>query len=240
MTNPIRELVRGSRLYWLGVKWLRQHPIWFAILFLPTVLGLGLMVGSVMLFWEHQTDIMRALLFEPGDGWLWVLLYYVCKAFLYLAALGLSLLLGLLAANVVSAPFYEWLSCAVEKDKRGGLVEISFWRSLKQIPEELKKVLLIILVSALLFLVPGLNLLGIFVTASLVGWDFYDYALTRRGMALKQRLALARQDYWAILGMGLWLIIPFAHFILMPMAVVGGTLMALERIDTIERRGHGS
>jgi len=239
MMNPIRELARGSRLYWLGVKWLRHHPFWIFLLFIPTLLGLGLMAGSFLLFWEYQTEIMRGLLFEPGEGWLWVLLYYICKGFLFLAALGLSLLFGLLTTNVLAAPLYEQLSCVVEREKRGLVTEISFWQSLKHIPEELKKVLLIMLISLLVFMVPGLNLLGIFVTASLVGWDYYDYPMARRGWSLRQRLKEARQDYFAILGFGLWLMIPFAHFILMPMAVAGGTLMALERIDTIERRSHG-
>jgi CysZ protein len=236
MIHPIRELIRGSRLYWLGVKWLRQHPIWFLLLFLPTLIGLGLMAGALLLFWEYQTAIMRTLLFEPGEGWLWVLLYYISKGLLYLAALGLSLLFGLLTANVVAAPLYEQLSCTVEREKRGYVEEISFWQSLKYIPEELKKVLLIMIVSILVFMVPGLNLLGIFITASLVGWDYYDYPMARRGWSLRRRVQEARQDYFAILGFGLWLVIPFVHFILMPMAVAGGTLMALERIDTIERR----
>lgn len=239
MMNPIRELARGSRLYWLGVKWLRRHPLWIVLLFIPTLLGLGLMAGSFLLFWENQTVIMRALLFEPGEGWLWVFLYYISKGFLFLAALGLSLLFGLLITNVLAAPLYEQLSCVVEREKRGLLTEISVWQSLKHIPEELKKVLLIMLISLLVFMVPGLNLLGIFVAASLVGWDYYDYPMARRGWGLGQRLKAARQDYFAILGFGLWLVIPFVHFILMPMAVAGGTLMALERIDTIERRSHG-
>ncbi len=240
MINPIRELARGSRTYWLGVKWLRQHPIWFLVLFIPTVLGFALMVGSLLLFWEYQAEIMRSLLFQPGDGWIWVLVYYACKAFLFVAALGLSLLVGLLSANIIAAPIYEWISCAVERERYGRVVEISFWRSLQQIPEELKKVLLILLISILFFMVPGLNLVGIFVAGSLVAWDSYDYPMTRRGWTLRQRLMGARQDYGAILGMGLWLVIPFAQFILMPMAIVGGTLLSLERIDTIERRGHGS
>lgn len=236
MINPIRDLVRGSRLYWLGVKWLSQHPIWFLLLFIPTLLGLGLMAAALLLFWEYQADIMRTLLFEPGEGWLWVLLYYISKGLLYLAALGLSLLFGLLTTNVLAAPLYELLSCAVEKEKRGQVTEVSLWQSLKNIPEELKKVLLIMVLSLLFFMVPGLNLLGIFVAASLVGWDYYDYPMARRGWSLRKRLREAKQDYFAILGFGLWLVIPFVHFILMPMAVAGGTLMALERIDTIERR----
>jgi CysZ protein len=236
MMNPIRDVVRGSRLYWLGVKWLRQRPIWLLLLFIPTLLGVGLMVGSLLLFWEYQTEIMRSLLFEPGEGWLWVLLYYISKGLLYLAALGLALLFGLLTSNVLAAPLYEWLSCAVEKEKYGDVTEITFWQTLKHVPEELKKVLLIMVLSILVFMVPGLNLLGIFVTASLVGWDYYDYPMARRGWNLRQRLKAAKKDYFAILGFGLWLVIPFVHFILMPMAVAGGTLMALERIDTIERR----
>lgn len=232
----MRELLRGSRFFWRGVRWLKEHPFYLFLLFVPSLLGLIFMAGAWILFVEFKTEIVRHLLFVPGTGWAWTFLYYLAKGILYLAALVFAFLTGLLAANVVSAPLYEYVSCAIERDVRGSVVEVSFWRSLRLIPEELKKVLLIFLCSLALFLIPGLNLLALFATAFLVGWDFYDYPMARRGWPLRTRLTFVRKDFWAVLGMGLWLIIPLAHFVMIPLAVAGGTLMNLDRIN---RQGDG-
>ncbi len=240
MQHPIREVFRGSHMYLVGVKWLKSHPKWLFILLLTSLLSLVCMLGTLALFWEYQAEILRVILFEPGESWLWVFLYYICKVLLYLAALGLALLSGLLTASVLAAPVYEYLSCAVERERRGVVQEISFWYALKQIPEELKKVLLILSMSLVMFFIPGLNVLAILVTVWLIAWDYYDYPMARRGWRLKQRLGYGIRDGWALLGLGLWLLIPIAHFILLPMALVGGTLLSLERIDMIERRRHGS
>ncbi len=188
------------------------------------------MIGGWILFVEYRTDIVRTLLFEPGTGWAWTLIYYFCKGLLYFAALVMSLLFSLLLTNIIAAPIYEVVSSAVERDVYGSVEEISFWRSLALIPEELKKVLLIVICSLGLFLIPGLNVLSIFATAFLVAWDLYDYPMARRGWALRTRLAYVFKDFWRVLGFGLWLIIPLTQFVFVPLAVVGGTLMNLDRI----------
>lgn len=229
--HEVRELFRGSAYYWSGVRWLKQHPFYLFLLFVPSLLGLIFMAGAWILFVEYKTEIVRQLLFEPGAGWAWTFLYYAAKGILYLAALVLSFLTGLLTANVLSAPLYELVSCAIERDVRGSVAEISFWRSLRLIPEELKKVLLILLTSLAFFLIPGLNLLALLVTAFLVAWDFYDYPMARRGWPLRTRLRFVMKDFWAVLGLGLWLIIPLTQFVLIPLAVAGGTLMNLDRIN---------
>ena len=231
MVHPLRELLRGSGFFWSGLKWLRQHPLYLGLLFIPSLLGLVLMLGAGFLFVEFRSDIVRHLLFEPGTGWAWTFLYLICKGLLYLVALIMSVLMSLLVANIVSAPIYERVSCAIERDLRGSVVEISFWRSLRLIPEELKKVLLILMCSLGLLVIPGFNLLAIFVTAFLIAWDFYDFPMARRGWPLKTRLAFVMKDFWAVFGFGLWLIVPLTQFIVVPLAVAGGTLMNLDRIN---------
>lgn len=228
--HPWRDLFLGSQFFWKGVKWLRQHPFYLLLLFIPSLIGFGVMVGAWTLFVEYRTDLVRTLLFEPGNSWAWTLLYYLGKGLLYLTALVLVLLLGLLLTNIIAAPLYEVVSAAVERDVYGSVEEISFWKSLALIPEELKKVLLIVICSIAIFLIPGLNVLSLLATALMVGWDFYDYPMARRGWALRTRLAYVLKDFWKVLGFGFWLIIPLAQFIFVPLAVVGGTLMNLDRI----------
>lgn len=229
--KAIQELLRGSRTYWVGVKWLKNHPSYFALLVLPSLVALLAVVGSGVLFVDHHATVVRVFLFDPGNSWLWIFLYYLAWIVLHVVAFALVLLLGLLLGNCVAAPIYESISVVIEREMTGQVIEISFWRSLRSIPEELKKVALIGALSVLLFLIPGLNILALFAAAFLVGWDVYDYPMARRGWSLAERVKLVRSDFWAILGLGLWLVIPVLHFILLPMAIAGGTILNLERIQ---------
>jgi uncharacterized protein involved in cysteine biosynthesis len=211
------------------------------MLFVPWVIGLILMITGLSYFVQFDQTIMQWLLFEPGSAWWWQILYFLAEALVYIGAIVLTLVTGLLLANVIAAPIYEIVSVAVEKDLRQGHVgEISLWQSLKIIPEELKKVTLIILISILVLLIPGVNVLAIFVTAFLTGWDFYDYPLARRGWSFRERLDFVKGDIWAVMGLGVWMTIPFIQLFLLPLAVAGGTMLNLERLaqmtDTDRRR----
>ena len=189
------------------------------------------MVAAGSLFFKYHAILLSFFLFEPGQGWWWVILYYLALLLFYITALIAILLIGLILSNVVASPIYEAISQAIEKDLFPGFsVELSFWQSLKLVPEEFKKILLIGILSLAFFLVPGLNILALFGTAFLVSWDFYDYPLARRGLTLRERLRLARSDVWAILGMSLWFMVPILQIVLVPMAVVGGTLLSLEKL----------
>ncbi len=235
MTQAFPGVVRGFWMFVKGLKWLKQHPFCLLYLFMPSLLGLACMLGMGALFLEYRTDIVKALLFEPGSSWLWLALYFLCKGLLYLGALVLSLIFGLLLTNILAAPLYELVSVAVEKDVYGTAPSVSVWQAIRLIPEELKKALLILVCSVAVFLIPGLNVLGLLVTAFLLGWDVYDYPMARRGWSLRMRLACVIKDFWAILGLGLWLVVPLLHFVFIPIAVVGGTLLNLERTHAVSK-----
>ena len=236
MIEPLRELGRGAYTFVRGLKWLKKHPFYLLILFVPSFLGLALMLGAGALFLDYRADIVKALLFEPGSGWLWTFVYFICKGLLYLGAFVLALLLALLTVNIFSAPLYELVSIAIEKELRGKVDSLSFGKALLMIPEELKRVLLIVVCSMAVFLIPGLNAFALLVTAFLLGWDVYDYPMARRGWSLRVRLACVFRDFWAILGLGLWLIVPPLQFLFFPLAVVGGTLLNLERTQGVEKK----
>ncbi len=235
--HPFTEIMRGGRTYWKGVKWLTKHPIYLLFLLIPSVLGLLGVIGAGILFFKYYSELVGFFLFKPGQSWAWIILYYLALLLFHVGAFIAILLIGLTVSNAVAAPIYEAISQAIEKEFfpafRG---ELSFWQSFRLVPEELQKMLLIGFLSLVFFLVPGLNLLAVFGTAFLVAWDFYDYPLARRGLKFKERFQLARSDVWAMVGMSLWFMIPILQIILVPMAVVGGTLLGLEKLAKQERR----
>ncbi len=225
------NLLKGLKSYWQGVTWLKKHPGYFLLLVVPTLVGILSAFGFFSIFSEYSEQIYGYILFEPDDSFFWVLLYKVARFFVSIAVIGFALLAGFLVSNVVSVPIYDMVSVAIEKDILGHAPEISLWESMKLIPEELKKVVVILLISLGTLVLPGLNVLAVLVAAFLIGWDFYDYPLARRGWSFKRRFQYVSRDAWAVMGLGLWLTIPFVQMLLYPFTVAGGTLLSLERLE---------
>lgn len=230
--TPLREGQRGFGTFLRGLNWLKKHPKYFALLCIPSLIGILSLTTGLALLWEYEDVVIGAVLFaKPAEGILMTTLYYICKALLYVSFLILSFVMMVLLVNVISCPIYEIVSVAVERDVTGESIEISVWESIKLIPEELKKVAFIFLISVILFLIPGLNLIATIGTAFLVGWDFYDYPMARRGWNFRERINFVLKDAFSVTAFGLWLMIPFLQFIMMPLAVAGGTLLNLESLQ---------
>ncbi len=229
---PWKALAHGASTYWVGVRWLKNHPKYILFLFIPSFLGLLGVVVAGAFFLEYHADLVKFFLFEPGQGWFWVFVYYLAYLLFHLTALVVVLLLGVCVTNIFAAPIYEQISEGIERELYPDqYVSLSFWQSLRLIPEEIKKALLTLILSLALFVVPGLNLLAAFGSAFLVAWDFYDYPFARRGLALTVRVRHARQDFFAILGLSVWFLIPIVQIVLVPMAVVGATILGLEKLQ---------
>lgn len=228
----LQNLFIGMRTFLEGVAWLRKRPGLLALLLLPALLGVLAFLGMATTLWAYQGMVYGALLFTPTAAWWSVSLYYVTKVILFVALLILSAVLGVGLVSIVAAPIYELVSLKIETDLLGRKgPELTLWQSLRLIKEEAKKMFCIISVSILLLLIPGVNVISTLMTAFLVGWDFYDYPLVRRGYSFRQRWSSVKQDGWQVMGLGLWLIIPFAQVIVYPLAVAGGTMISVRRLQ---------
>lgn len=229
--SPITETTRGLKGYARGIGWLKSHPGYLVVLFIPMVLALLMVALGWSAFLEYQDVFFGWILFERPEAWWLLAVYFVCKALLYIGLIAIGFISIILCANILACPVYEWVSVAIERDLSGGHVEeVSLWESLKLMGEELKKVSFILSVSLFLLIIPGVNLIATFITAFLVGWDFYDYPMARRGWSFRQRLSFVTKDFWAVMGLGLWLMIPIVQIVLVPMAVAGGTILNLESL----------
>ncbi len=230
--EPVTRFGYGALAYWRGVKWLMSRPGYLVVLFLPMLLGLLAMIAAWGWLISRYAWVSANLLYhDAAAGVLMQIAYALLNFGIVMSLLLATLISFVLITNVLASPIYEWVSLAVERDLYGSASELSFMQSLRLLKEELKKALFIALVSVLLLLIPVINVLGLFVTAFLVGWDFYDFPLSRRGWSFGQRLQFVLGDLWAVAGFGIWMVIPFAQFILMPMAIVGGTILNLERLQ---------
>ena len=225
-------MLYGFMTYIKGVKWLLQRPFVGMLLFIPLFFGVFMIYGLYELFDGYHAQIMSFLLFDSSGSFWMDALRWVCELFLKLAIYAFIVLLGFVGANIVSSPIYDYVSILVERSVTGHKeVEISFWKSLLLLPEELKKLVFILLISFLLMIIPGVNMISPFVTAFLLGWDFFDYPLARRGLSFKERKSLAFKSMWRILGLGFWLLVPFVQILLLPLAVSGGTMLGLEALE---------
>jgi uncharacterized protein involved in cysteine biosynthesis len=242
---PVAGTLRGIKVYLEGVRWLRAHPSYLLLLMVPVTIGVLFLAGGLTLLAHYDHAIMERVLFDKPEGFFYLALYYVCQVLLYLAIVLLTFLASFLVMNVVAAPIYEVVSTAVERDVTGeSPPPLGLLGSLRVMLVELKKVALILFVSLVLLLIPGLNVVSTVFAAFLVGWDFFDYPVARRGWSLGVRVARVGRNGWAVLGLGLWLVIPFVQILTLPLAVAGGTLLNLEaqgrRPDAGQSRGVGA
>ena len=235
--NPISDLFRGLACYWQGVGWLRRHVRYLFLLFVPIILGFMALILSWQLFFTYEEEVLSWFLFKKPDGFFWSSLYYLGQMLIYLGFLLITFLVGFLTTNVLAAPIYEVVSVAVEKDLYGRVADdLGFWKSIKLIAEEFKKALFVFAISISFLLIPGLNVLAFLCAAFLLGWEFYDYPLARRGWSFTQRLRLVRKDFFAVTAFGLWLIIPFIQFFMVPLAIAGGTKLSLTTLKESLKR----
>ncbi len=225
----LQDLAKGLSQFVRGVVWLRQHPRFVFMLMVPWLGGILAMIGSVALFVSYQAEIVTSLLFAKPEAGVMLLVYWLCQALLYLGSLVIALLAGVLMVTVIASPIYEFISIAVEREITGRSPPELGWSALvRVVVDEAKKAGLMILVSVVLLLIPGLNVLAILGAAVMMGWSFYDYAPARHGLSFSERVGLLKRDFWRILGFGLWLVIPFIQIVLIPLAIVGGTMLGVE------------
>ncbi len=198
---------------------------------MPIFLSVSSVFNGGKYFIRYQDQFFQWILFDRPEFWLTLIAYYLFKGILYVGVFVVGILSAVLIANILSSPIYDYVSMAVEKDLTGKATEIKLIASLKLMKEEVKKVFFIIFLTLGCLTIPGLNVLSLFVAAFLAGWDVYDYPLARRGWSFRRRLKFIFQNSGGVLGLGVWLLIPGAQIVCMPLAVVGGTMLALEHLE---------
>ncbi|MFF9338178.1 EI24 domain-containing protein [Streptomyces sp. NPDC014773] len=226
-----------------GQKWVARHGRRFGFGLLPGLVTLVLYVAVLGALAFNATELV-AWATPVADDWsaLW---RDVFRNAMTALLVGFGVFLAVVTFTAVTLligqPFYETLSEDVDRSQGGDVPEsgLPLWRELLiSARDSLRVVLRVAFYAVLLFacgFIPVVGqtvvpVLGFCVSGFFLTEELTAVALQRRGVELKERLALLRGRRGAALGFGVPLalvfIVPFVAVFLMPGAVAGATLMA--------------
>lgn len=234
--NPLTQFTFGMTSFVAGLRWLGKHPAWLFLLLIPFLMAAGTFSVGIWGFFEFNASLYEYLLFARPEGpWqlaLWFALKGVVGVAMFLFILGVSVVV----AAVLASPIFDRVSLAVERDVLGAKANPTAapFFSVRMAVDEFKKGLISVALPLSILLIPGVNILTPVATALVLGWNLYDYPFARRGLPLSERISMARKDAPALIGLGVWLIFPLAQVFLMPLAIVGATMIACERLSALD------
>jgi CysZ protein len=209
----------------------------------PVAISAFLLSGGQYLL--YRVLVRRWEAWAPQDSHFQVLYY---AAFVLLAAAMIVLFFFLFAglAVAVAGPFNEAISARTEAAAlgRAPVDSTSFSGMIKEtvrsVTHGLKILLLygvLLLAGCLLFLVPAFGPLlfagfSLLLSAYMAAYQFMDYPMARRGFTFNEKIVFLKSGLIPSLGFGLGVLllcsVPLVNVLLLPGAVVGGTLLFLD------------
>jgi CysZ protein len=247
------SVVRGAGYLWQGTRLLARTGVRgyvLAPLLISAILFTSLLWFGVTEFGAAVDALMPAL--PEWLQWLsWLLLPLA-----FMAALALALLLCVLGATLVAAPFTTPLAAAVERHLQDPTSESgtaapvgSFWAdALHAIGDELRKLCYFAtraLPLVVLSVVPGINLLApplwLLFSAWMLALEYTEIPLARHGMSVVVARRLVAEHRMTSFGFGLGVLgltlLPGLQLLAIPAAVAGATVMVVREgmVEDIER-----
>ncbi|CAL9536134.1 Sulfate transporter CysZ [Streptomyces sp. enrichment culture] len=243
----MRDLGAGFRYLLEGQRWVARHGKSYGFGLLPGLITLVLYAAALVALALWGEDAV-AWATPFADDWAspWAGLF---RGFLTAVLFALALLLAVLTFTAVTLligqPFYENLSEQVDRDVSpdGTAPEsrLPLWRELWISARDSLRIVVRAAVWGVLLFALGfvpvagqtvVPVIGFFVTGFFLTEELTSVALQRRGVVLRDRLALLRSRKTLVWGfgtpLGLAFLVPFVAVFLMPGAVAGATLLARE------------
>ena len=224
--NPFYHFVWGVRFFFFGLRTLMRNSDLLGLSLVPMLLTLalilGLAAGSAQLVgWLFRDSLSPEL-------------QLVAKALMFLLAILIAYFMYLPVARVLLAPFAEALSRRTHSINTGQTFQQNNQRWARAMLEGLKLVIFQSVV-ALTALALGLAFppvgapIGVAVAIFLGGLDFFDVPLSTRGLRLRRKLSFIWRNKSLAMGFGvavyLMLLIPVINMLLLPVGVIGATLL---------------
>lgn len=216
---------------------LARHPGLRRYTLLPIGISLVVCVTGLYFAFDFLIDATNRWIVSLPDWLSWLDL--LLKPLLYLVGvLGGAWLFGFLAV-LIASPFLGAFSLALERVRYGSApqVESNIWseigmslaREARKLLYHLPRLLLVFLIT----LIPVINLAAPLIWLLFGAWtmavQFVDYPTENRQRPFQETLAKLKANRMAALAFGLLatgaLMIPFLNFLLIPVAVAGGTVL---------------
>ncbi len=254
--GSVSRFREGLLLLVEGGRFLRNERRLWPLATVPVLFSTILVGMAVSLFWVrleliHEAWISVLPIFEATTWWAWIwvgpgkLLLWFVGWLGVVVAFAFSLIVALLLANLLSAPFLDQLSQRVESIEQGESLSSTtgfsgvVTETLRSFAAELQRIAFLGIIwvglSGVGFVVPGAHLvtgpLLIATTVLLLPLDYAGFALDRRQISFRSR----RRWLWANLptmtGFGgvafVACLVPGLNLLIMPALVTAGTLLVL-------------
>ena len=216
---------------------LARHPGLRRYTWLPVLISLVVCVTGLYFAFDYLIDVTNRWIAALPDWLSWLDL--LLKPLLYVTGvLGGTWLFGLLAV-LIASPFLGAFSMALERIRYGSAPEtdtaiwtdisMSLARDARKILYHLPRLLLVFLLT----LIPVINLAAPVIWLLFGAWtmavQFVDYPTENRQQPFQDTLTKLKANRAAALAFGLCatgaLMIPLLNFLLIPVAVAGGTVL---------------
>lgn len=254
--SMIKELFAGFGYLLRGFRFLIGRPRLWPWAAMPTIVNLVLLVAMIAAFMHYYGDLYAWLAPHLGhldienpstwymhilDAIVWVL-DLIFQLLIILMSIAILLIISYGLSFVVAAPFNDALSERVEIILTGEeappfALKKFMGDILRTVRIEIVKAAVLIsipIVLIVLNVLPGIGgVLYIALTFFFGAWDmgfsYADLPMGRKVIPLKDRIAFARSNKWALIGFGSAFIIPFFALVFAAPMVVGGTMLYLDK-----------
>ena len=227
-------LFQGARLLWHPrVRWLALTPLLINILLFSSLTWL---VG------QWLTDWLQTMMSHIPE-WLHWLMWLIWLLFMVLALVIYAFSFTLLA-NLIGSPFYGLLAERILSMERGdtndqpttALLQTawqSFLRQLQLLGYFVPRTIGIGLLTVVISFIPALNLLAPLIAAAWAAWSlaiqYLDYGADIDRVGFNDLVKRGRDNRWQGISFGLTVLmasaIPLLNILVLPAAVIGGTLL---------------
>ena len=229
--------LRGAAYLWRGFKLISQAGLRRYVL-APLMINMILFGGAIWYGADKFAAFIDGLLPAWLD-WLQWLLWPLFAATVLIA----SFYTFTIIANFIASPFNSLLAAQLERRLVATSVTAmaSQFSILESLAHEVKKFLFLVgwaIPLAVLFLIPGLNLLAPFAWLLFSAWmlalEYCDYPMGNHGIPFREQRRLLRRQGLLNLGFGTATLvatsIPLVNLFAMPAAVAGATALWVENM----------
>jgi CysZ protein len=236
----LRRAAAGAWHVFSGLWFLLRNPGLWLLAALPAALAfLGIMGGVVMgtfsIRWFENSVL-------PAQGTMSPIASLLLTLAFWAGAMAAGILAGLAIALMLASPVLDALSRRVEERQSGGAPAVGAglrW----EILEASKGIAYFLAAAPVVLIVSLIPLVGAPIAllwgSHALALQQTDPALTRRGLAFKQRRGWHKRYRAESLGFGVagWalLLIPFANLLLLPALTVGATRLVMELEPAVPR-----
>ncbi|MBI4042479.1 MAG: EI24 domain-containing protein [Deltaproteobacteria bacterium] len=236
----IRRFSKGFLAYFRAFRVLAKRPSLFRHVLIPVLINVLIYTGLVYLSISRFSEIMGWFLSQP-ETWYGYVLYYALAAILVLSIVMAMVLTFTVVGNLIASPFCDMLSESVATVECGRATEKraeSFCTFVKRmLLTEFKKMFLLIglgMGSLFLNMIPFLGLVSSLLMTLLIAFEYLDYNFSREGWLIRDRITFILRHFPEAFGfglsVGLGMVVPILNFFVLPLAVMGGTLLFCEEV----------